>query len=360
MRAVTLAMLGSSALMATAAMAQTGNSQSNTATGNQNQATLSDCDRLVTVLDQQKPKDSKVTPDTVRGWKRDNNATACRDTLARLDPSAANQAAQGDSPSGSRIVVQESAPQIRVQQGQPTVTLHQMQPQITVHQPAPTVTVNIPKPEITIRMPRPDVDVSQAQPQVYVSQSQNQADVNVQRQGQAQPQVQYSQEQPKVTVNQDQGQPKVRVERTGQAEQGQSGDERAADQRRLYLLEFGAIDTTASTSANAGASHALRVKQLDDMDVYNAKGKKLGDVDQVIMSQKDNKRYVVVSHGGFLGLGEDKVAFPIERFAVKGNDRLVIRGVSEQDVENMDNWRREVGQYRKLNDNDQANLSVMQ
>ena len=104
----------------------------------------------------------------------------------------------------------------------------------------------------------------------------------------------------------------------------------------------------------------MRVKQLDDMDVYNAKGKKLGEVDRVVMSQKDSKRYVVVSHGGFLGLGEDKVAFPLERFSVKGNDRLVIRGVSERDVENMDNWRKDVADYRKLNDDDQANLSVMQ
>lgn len=37
----------------------------------------------------------------------------------------------------------------------------------------------------------------------------------------------------------------------------------------------------------------------------------------------------------------------------------MIRGVSEQDIENMDNWRRDVTDYRKLNDDDQANLSVM-
>lgn len=34
-------------------------------------------------------------------------------------------------------------------------------------------------------------------------------------------------------------------------------------------------------------------------------------------------------------------------------------GVSEQDVENMDNWRRDVTDSRKLNGDDQANLSGM-
>lgn len=362
MRSFALALLGSSTLFASAALAQNGAATTNAGNSNQNQASLADCDRLISLLDQRKPDDAKVTPDTVRGWKRDNNAGACHDTLARLDPNSTNQQAQTNSGNGARIAVQEPAPQIRVQQGQPTVTLHQMQPQITVHQPAPTVTVNIPKPEITIRMPRPDVDVSQAQPQVQVvqSQNQNQGDVKVQRQGQAQPQVQYSQEQPKVTVNQDQGQPKVQVERTGQPNQDQNRQARSADQRQAYEQEFGSLDTTASTSTNAGATHAVRVKQLDDMNVYNAKGKKLGEVDQVVMNQKNNKRYVVVSHGGFLGIGEDKVAFPLERFAMKGNDRLVIRGVSENDIENMDNWKKDVADYHKLKDGDEANLSVTQ
>lgn len=362
MRSLALALLGSSALFASAAMAQTGGT-TNAAGSHQNQAGLADCDRLITVLEQRKTDDAKVKPDTVRGWKKDNNAGACRDTLARVDPNSANQQAQTNSSSNdARITLQEPAPQIRVQQGQPTVTLHQMQPQITVHQPAPTVTINIPKPEITIRMPRPDVDVSQAQPQLQVVQSQNQkqADVNVQRQGQAEPQIQYSQEQPKVSVNQEQGQPKIRVERTSQSDRGQNRETRTADQRHAYEQEFGTFDTTASMGTSANAAHAMRIKQLDDMDVYNAKGKKLGEVDRVIMIQKNDKRYVVVSHGGFLGLGEDKVAFPLERFAVKGNDRLVIRGVTEQDVENMDNWKNDISDYRKLRDEDQANLSVMQ
>jgi hypothetical protein len=69
---------------------------------------------------------------------------------------------------------------------------------------------------------------------------------------------------------------------------------------------------------------------------------------------------IYVAHGGFLGLGEDKVAFPLERFALRGNDRLVIRGVTEQDIEAMDNWRSQISTVRNLGENDQVNLPVVQ
>ena len=101
---------------------------------------------------------------------------------------------------------------------------------------------------------------------------------------------------------QEQGQPQVKVERTKQSDQGQYRGARTSDQRQAYELAFGIIDATANTGTGASAPHAMRVGQLDDMDVYNAKGERLGEVDRLIMSQKHNKRYVVVSHGGFLGL----------------------------------------------------------
>ena len=143
MRILAVALLGSSALFASSAMAQTGAATTNAAGSQQNQASLADCDRLITFLDKDKSDNAKVKPDTVRGWKRDNKVSACHDTLAQLDPSSAGTYNPNDK---ARITLQEGAPQIRVQQAQPTVTLHQMQPQITVHQPAPTVTVNIPRP----------------------------------------------------------------------------------------------------------------------------------------------------------------------------------------------------------------------
>lgn len=110
MRALALALLGSSALFAFTSAAQTGSSQANTAATNQNQASLADCDHLVTVFDQRKSGDTKMTPASARNWIRENNAQACHDTLARLNPKAATQSTQGvPNADGAQITVQDRA-----------------------------------------------------------------------------------------------------------------------------------------------------------------------------------------------------------------------------------------------------------
>ena len=54
MRILAVALLGSSALFASSAMAQTGAATTNAAGSQQNQASLADCDRLITFLDKDK------------------------------------------------------------------------------------------------------------------------------------------------------------------------------------------------------------------------------------------------------------------------------------------------------------------
>ena len=68
-------------------------------------------------------------------------------------------------------------------------------------------------------------------------------------------------------------------------------------------------------------------------------------------------RYVVVAHGGFLGIGEDRVAFPLERFWMRG-DRLVIRGVTENDIEAMDDYRDQVRNYQRVADTGRVDLRL--
>jgi len=409
MRSFITTLLGSSALVASAAIAQTNPQQPN-ATPPQTQASIADCDSLATTLEQRKPANAGVTADQVKTWKRENNTQACRDALVRIDPAAANQAAQAGGADASRIVVQQPAPTVRVEQAspqvtvaqpQPNVTVRQPVPDITVRQPAPTVTVDIPQPEITLRMPQPDVSVAMAQPEVQVNQPKpqvhvaqpgqpqvqvqpTQPQVTVQSQGNAQPQVQvqradqqpkvhYERAEPKVIVNPPKGEPTVRVERIGETQQanaqpqnagqqqraGQptrlSDQDRANARRRLGTAE---ADTTGSTNPQNVRTQAVTIGKLDDMDVYNARGERLGDVDQVI-ADGNNRRYVVIAQGGFLGLGEDKVAFPLDRFWMRG-DRLVIRGVTEDEIGSMANYRDQIQNYKRVAEGDRIDLRTWQ
>jgi sporulation protein YlmC with PRC-barrel domain len=310
---------------------------------------------------------------------------------------------------GSQIVVQQPAPTVRVNpadprivvhQPQPQVTVTQPQPQITVRQPQPTVRVDIPKPQIIVQMPKPDVNVVMAQPQVQVTQpkpqiqvthpqepqvqvesaqpqvlvqreSDVQPKVNVQTSGQ--PVVHYERAEPKVIVNEPKGEPDVRFEAMRQSNvNGQQAQNRPAaaqrpeqktasaytdEQRRTVLERLNAGDTESTGALPADIqTRPIAVSSLEGADVYNARGQDLGEVDRIIVTPQ-GKQFVVVASGGFLGIGEDKVAFPLDRFWSRG-DNLVIRGVTEDDIEAMDNYRDTLDNFQRLSRNDTADVRV--
>ncbi|HYO81314.1 MAG TPA: PRC-barrel domain-containing protein [Bryobacteraceae bacterium] len=321
------------------------------------------------------------------------------------------------------IRVDPADPRVTVRQAQPQVTVNQAQPEIIVRQPQPTVRVDIPQPEIIVRMPQPDVSVALAQPQVRVNSAppqvqvvqppqqpqvqveQSQPQVLLQRsadmepnvqvqQAEGQPTVRYELSEPRVIVNQAQGQPNVRIERMDQnqkanaqaaAPQGQPAQQQATvqtplaqagervaqqsqaragsvyseEQRRAVRerVNAGDAETTASVDATAPMRPVL-VSALEDMNVYNGRGEELGEVDRVIVTPQ-GRRFLVVGAGGFLGIGRDRVAFPLERFGMRG-DRLVIRGVTEDDIDAMDDYRDTVDNFQRVSRNEQAELRVWQ
>jgi predicted outer membrane protein len=327
------------------------------------------------------------------------------ETQGRNDQQMAQNQAGQDS---SRIVVQQPAPSIRVdqaspqvtvQQPQPQVSVRQAQPEILVRQPQPTVTVDIPQPEIIVRMPQPDVNVAMAQPQVQVNQPQpqvqvvqpqRQPEVNVERaqpqvtvqqsgreanvqmqRAEGQPTVRYERAEPRVVVNEAKGQPTVRVERMGEGEQGgaqqqaaarqQPGAQRQAEARQEPQSRTAAAPAQApaeTTGAISRDAQQITVSRLNSMNLYNARNEQLGDVERVIQGQ-DGKTYIVIGHGGFLGLGEKKVALPLERVALRG-DRLIIQGLSDDQIKAMPAWNADARDARELDRNQQVPLPALQ
>ena len=333
-----LLLAGAAVLMPAAAFAQ-----APAASGN-------DCDRLVTMLDQQKPANAPVTLDQARTYKSNNNAKACREALA-------NPAMAGQVGNTAQIQVQQSTPRVTVQQGQPNVTVNQPQPEITVHQPAPTVTVDIPQPDITIRMAKPQVNVAMTQPQVQVSQDKPQVQVlraaqpqvsvqnaaqqpNVQVQdGQQAPKINYTTDKAKVVVNQPQGEPNIRMEQADQA----STQANAASAKPIAPVAATTAqpNVTANTSAR---TQPMQASRLMKMNVVNARGDTLGDVEHVLMNTAENKNYVVIGHGGFLGMGEKQVALPLSSMVVQ-DGKLVMQGMTDDQIRAMPAWKKGAAGY---------------
>jgi sporulation protein YlmC with PRC-barrel domain len=379
MQKILLVLMGSTAL-ASLAFAQAPPPSASGAT--QTAANTADCDRLETFLEQRHPANPGVTVEQVRTYRTSNNVQACHDALMRLEPNATQATNQeGKRGPDTSIVVQQptqslhveqAPPQVTVQQQQPQVTVRQPQPDITVRQPAPTVTVDIPQPEIIIRMPKPEVNVAMLQPQVQVNQppprvqvtqppqqpqvqvQPAEAQVKVQQQAgtgpnvqvqesNTQPTVHFERGEPKVVVNQAQGQPQIRVEKEdGKPQTAESDRERTAA-------------TTPAAPSTGSPTTMVQASRVKNMVVYNEKGARVGEVERIVQAQ-DGKQQLIVGVGGFLGLGERRVAIPSGDVAMRG-DRLILQNVTEEQLKRMPPVDRNSRELRDIDGNAAIELS---
>jgi hypothetical protein len=379
----------------------------------QARAAISECDRLITYLEQSRPANPGVTPEQVTEWRNTANAQPCHDNLRRLTESSERPTninplptpqtgsplnaapvapASPVTPNAAASSTDQPAPRVLVQQAQPNVTVRQAQPEIIVRQAPPVITVQQPQPEIIVRMPEPDVNVSMAQPQVQVTMPQPQVQVVAPRQQQQQTNVQVQRQQPNVRFErtgepqiiyrQAEGQPQIRFEpmagpasaaaATTPAQPPAEGIQSAQAQLNAapgYATnpaQGAPADTTRATGPEPQQTGALpgsgvqslRASQLEDMAVYTARDEKLGDVEQVMMGP-DNKVYLVVTHGGFLGLGERKVAMSLEQVAIRG-DRLVAEGMNDEQIKAIPAFDKDSANYREVEDGHTASLRMLQ
>jgi sporulation protein YlmC with PRC-barrel domain len=97
-------------------------------------------------------------------------------------------------------------------------------------------------------------------------------------------------------------------------------------------------------AAGTGAARQFSVNQLEDMKVYNTSGNQLGEVEDVLVGP-NSQTFLVVAYGGFLGLGEHRVAMPLDRFQLQ-NDRLVGAGMTEDQLKALPAYTRGAQGYR--------------
>lgn len=316
-----------------------------------------------------------------------------------------------------RIIVHQAQPEVSVQQSQPELIVHQPQPTITVDIPQPQITVRMPEPDVQVSLPRPEIQVEQPQPQVHVQES-AQPEVQVEgaqpvasvrgaegqqpkinyQQADGQPTIRYERDDPKIVVNKAEGQPDVRIERVPRDQQGERGQQaqqrqqeqtsqqgqtaqrqqladgnvqtlrkpnagggqQSNDQERDRIRErFGMNDQAVKgPDRNTAKTQEITVGDIENMDVYNANGEKLGEVGQVVQDA-NNRQFVVITEGGFFGIGEDRAALPLERFWVQ-EDRLVAHGVTDQDISAMGDFRNESDQYQEVDNDVKASVGVWQ
>lgn len=94
---------------------------------------------------------------------------------------------------------------------------------------------------------------------------------------------------------------------------------------------------------------AIRASKLIGMNIKNSQNEGVGEVEDIVVDAQSGKiRYLAVSYGGFLGLGDDLFAVPFEAFKVgheRGDpdDLVLMLDVTQQQLDgaegfNKDNW----------------------
>jgi len=197
--------------------------------------------------------------------------------LAQAPASGSAQAPAG----GSNVTVQQPAPAVTVKPSAPDVNVQAAKPDVKVTQPPP---------EVAIKNPPPNVQVQTAQPEVKVLPA----------------------EKPNVTVNQVPSNKDVNV--------GTS----AAPGTPAPAAGSAAVAPAAGTYPAA-----QEVEKYIGKDVYGTNGNKVGELNNVLIDQDGKVRAGIVEFGGFLGIGEHRVAVPWNQINAQG-DRLTVNMTNDQ------------------------------
>ena len=80
----------------------------------------------------------------------------------------------------------------------------------------------------------------------------------------------------------------------------------------------------------------LPVDTVEEMDVFDANGKKIGEVDAVLQDKNGEVKGVVVEYGGFLGFGEKGAVVGIDQ--LKLSDGTIITDLSEEQLSQRPEW----------------------
>ena len=311
------------------------------------------------------------------------------------------------------ITIDQPAPEIVVTMPEPGVSLDRSRPQIQVTTPDPQVTVSQGKPEVDVDVDaklvdpnsaeakqagndqvttriepqegdtaegaQADVNVSKDDPKVQLVQPEQDAQVAFDAAGQ--PSIDYQSADPSVKVNYT-GDPKVRVRQVGKPEvtfnrsqPGQNGNRtasaaqggqqqsegRQAQDQQGQRRQLSDKDTArllgvpSDGAANVSGTREVQIANLVERDVVTTSGEELGEVSRVVSN--DGQPYVVVEYGGFLGFGQDEVALPAQRVALRG-DKVLLLGLTERDIDAMPDY--DTGREQNMAQDASLKLGVVQ
>lgn len=84
---------------------------------------------------------------------------------------------------------------------------------------------------------------------------------------------------------------------------------------------------------------ALPVDRVEEMDVYDKDGNKIGEVDAVLQDKNGEIKGVAVVHGGFLGFGSKDTILTLDQLKLKDGD--IITELTEDQLDSQPDWNKQ-------------------
>jgi sporulation protein YlmC with PRC-barrel domain len=93
----------------------------------------------------------------------------------------------------------------------------------------------------------------------------------------------------------------------------------------------------------------MRAEEIIGSDIRNLKNEDLGEIDDILLATDENETsYAIVSHGGFLGLGEKQIAVPMRNLKVTEDKDVFVLDVTEEQLDNAPGFER--GKFDEISD----------
>jgi len=119
------------------------------------------------------------------------------------------------------------------------------------------------------------------------------------------------------------------LERAG-TESGQMGDQPAT----VVITDL----TEAQDGSKLVKPWNVPVDSVAEMDVYDANGKKIGQVDAVLQDKNGDVKGVAVGYGGFLGFGEKGAIVTLDQMKLK--DGTLVTDINEDQLSQQPEWKK--------------------
>ncbi len=113
-----------------------------------------------------------------------------------------------------------------------------------------------------------------------------------------------------------------------------AGDHQQKNEQLQEGRQLNESDLNLQRNGAAGDERVMQltVAQLKGKTVMNRDGRELGQVEEVLRGKHDGALYAVVPVGGFLGIGDKRVAFPLEQLRLVGDRLLTASNRTEAEI----------------------------